>query len=496
MTVRLLVAALSLLLSAHPLSARRQEPPQSGGLSADLDRVFDDPILARALVAARVESLGPRGSTTSPARLIYARNSDGLVVPASNMKLLTIATAADALGWDYRYETRLELAGTVAGGVVIGDVVVVGSGDPSIGSLDGRHALLFLEWAEALRKAGIHRIDGRIVGDDDAFDDEGLGEGWAWNNLAAGYSAPVGALNFNENAAVARVSASTSVGGAATVEFGPPGHGLTLRSDVITGPAGSTLDLLFLRTPGSTSLTLRGSVPVAGATAVRTAAVDNPTLFFVEAFRQALISRGIPVSGGAWDVDTLATRPPTAGRRPLAIHTSPPLSVLAGYAMKVSQNMYAEAFLKTLARATTGRGTAAAGLGAMRSRLSAWGIPTDGLQLYDGSGLSRYTYVTASTLVRLLTHVWRSERLRGPFVAELPVGGQDGTLDLRMRGTSLARNVQAKTGTLSNVRALSGYLERPNGEKLVFSIIVNHYTAPNTQIDALVEKALERLLVD
>jgi D-alanyl-D-alanine carboxypeptidase len=90
--------------------------------------------------------------------------------------------------------------------------------------------------------------------------------------------------------------------------------------------------------------------------------------------------------------------------------------------------------------------------------------------------------------------VWRTERLRGPFVAELPVAGQDGTLDLRMRGSALARNVQAKTGTLSNVRALSGYLERPDGDKLAFSIIVNHFTAPSAQIDAVVERALERLL--
>ena len=202
---------------------------------------------------SRVESLGSRGSlSTGPTRLIYARNAERLVVPASNMKLLTIAAAADALGWDYRYETRLEAAGTIANGTLTGDLVVVGSGDPSIGSPDGGHAPLFLEWAEALRRAGIQRVDGRIVGDDDAFDDEGLGAGWAWDNLAAGYSAPVGALNFNENAAVARVSAATSAAGRpARVEFGPAGHGLELRDEVVTGQAGSPIDLMFVRKPGT-----------------------------------------------------------------------------------------------------------------------------------------------------------------------------------------------------------------------------------------------------
>ena len=412
------------------------------------------------------------------------------------MKLLTIAAAADVLGWDYRFETRVEAAGTVANGTLKGDLVVTGSGDPSIESPDSGHALVFLEWADALRRAGIQRIDGRIVGDDDAFEDEGLGAGWAWDNLAAGYSAPVGALNFNENAAVARISAAPSAGGPARVEFGPAGHPLELRAEVVTGATGSAIDLLFIRRPGTTALTLRGSVPANGAPVVRTAAVDNPTLFFVEALRLALSSRGITVTGGSWDIDDEGTRPSTNGRRTIATHLSPPLSVLAGYAMKVSQNMYAEAFLKTLGRATSERGTATAGLAAVRSRLSAWGVPMEGLVLYDGSGLSRYNYVTTSSLVSLLTHVWRNERLRGPFVAGLPVAGQDGTLDLRMRGTALARNVQARTGTLSNVRALSGYLERRDGEKLVFSIIVNHHTAPAAAVDAIVEKALERLLVD
>jgi D-alanyl-D-alanine carboxypeptidase/D-alanyl-D-alanine-endopeptidase (penicillin-binding protein 4) len=488
---RLLVAALSLVAIAS-LSARGQD----GNLvQRDLDRLFDDPMLARAVVAARIESLGPRGSTSTSTRTVYARNADRLVVPASNMKLLTIAAAADALGWEYRYQTRLDIAGTIADGTLTGDVIVVGAGDPSIGSADSGHAALFLEWADALRRAGIQRVNGRLIGDDDAFEEQGLGGGWAWDNLASGYSAPVGGLNFNENAVAARITPGTSAGAPADVDFGPPGHDLDLLSEVTTGVPGSEVDLQFARTPGTRSLTLRGSVPASGPRVTRTAAVDHPTQFFVESLKLALASRGITVSGGAWDIDAVATRLTASGRRTIAVHGSAPLSVLAGYAMKVSQNMYAEAFLKTLGRTADTPGTAQAGLAAIRSRLSSWGVPLDGLVLYDGSGLSRYNYLTSSALVAVLTHVWRDERLRGPFVAELPVAGRDGTLDLRMRGTVLAGNVQAKTGTLSNVRALSGYLQRADGEKLVFSIIVNHFTAPSAQIDAIVERALERLLV-
>jgi D-alanyl-D-alanine carboxypeptidase/D-alanyl-D-alanine-endopeptidase (penicillin-binding protein 4) len=113
--------------------------------------------------------------------------------------------------------------------------------------------------------------------------------------------------------------------------------------------------------------------------------------------------------------------------------------------------------------------------------------------MYDGSGLSRYNYVSADAIVRLLTHVWQTERLRGPFIASLPIAGKDGTLANRMRGTALEGKVEAKTGTIANVRSLSGFLETKSGQHIVFSMIVNHYTTPSAQVDAVVERALARL---
>jgi D-alanyl-D-alanine carboxypeptidase/D-alanyl-D-alanine-endopeptidase (penicillin-binding protein 4) len=128
-----------------------------------------------------------------------------------------------------------------------------------------------------------------------------------------------------------------------------------------------------------------------------------------------------------------------------------------------------------------------------RETLTGWGIPAEAFVMNDGSGLSRYDYTTADTVVAMLRHIWRDERLRGPFVAALPVGGHDGTLDTRMRGTILDGRVEAKTGTISNVRALSGYMETKSGERVVFSIIANNFTAPTGQIDAIVERALARV---
>jgi D-alanyl-D-alanine carboxypeptidase/D-alanyl-D-alanine-endopeptidase (penicillin-binding protein 4) len=284
-----------------------------------LDAIFNDPLFARATFGVRIESLGD-------GRVIYTRNSDKLVVPASNMKLLTMAVAAERLGWDFTFETRLDAAGTVAEGTLTGDLLVVGGGDPSIDAQGGGAAPLFVEWADALWAAGIRRVDGRVIGDDNILDDTIIGPGWAWDYLGDGYAAGSGALNYNENAAVIRVRPGQTVGALAHVELTPAGHGLVMTSEVTTGPAGVLPSMSQFRRPGSNALTLSGTIPVDRAVVVRTAAVENPTQFFVNGLTGALEARGIVVRGGAWDIDNLETPAVSGNRRTIATHRSQPLS--------------------------------------------------------------------------------------------------------------------------------------------------------------------------
>jgi D-alanyl-D-alanine carboxypeptidase/D-alanyl-D-alanine-endopeptidase (penicillin-binding protein 4) len=355
-------------------------------------------------------------------------------------------------------------------------------------------AALFDEWAELLAKSGVRRVTGRLIGDDNAFDDEGLGAGWSWDYLAAAYAAPTGGLNYNENIVAVRVTAGKVEGAPAQVEITPPGHLLDVVNEVRTGAPASAVSLDLSRLPGSPTLSVRGSVPLNGKPAIRSTAVDNPTGYFIEAFRLALASRGIAVHGGAWDVDDVPDAPAPARRRQLATRQSLPLSSLGGYFMKESQNFYGETFLKAIGRVAGREGSSEAGRRVVRETLGGIGIGADSFVMYDGSGLSRYDYVTADAIVTILKHVWQDETLRGPFLAALPVGGHDGTLDTRMKGTPLAGRVQAKTGTIANMRALSGFLTTESGEKIVFSIIANHFTAPNNEIDAIAERALLRLV--
>ena len=417
----------------------------------------------------------------------YERHARKLMMPASNMKIVTLAAAAERLGWDYTYETQLLAVGPVDHGTLDGDLLVVGSGDPSIGTSEGMAARLFDAWADQLKTLGVRTIVGRVVGDDDAFDDETLGFGWSWDDLPDDYAAGVSALQFNENAARLTINPGAARGDPATVDITPAGTGLHLDNQLTTSAPDAPPSIAVRRLAGSSRLDLRGTIPVGSKPLTRVVSVDNPTLFAVTALRDALVARGIDVRGPAVDVDDLAHRPKRSDGVALITYRSPPLSALAVRLMKVSQNLYAETLLKTLgASAVAGRLT-------VQAVLDTWGIAADGLIQRDGSGLSRYDYVTADALVAILTHVDRDERLRGPFEASLPIAGRDGTLANRMKGTAAENNARAKTGSMSNVRTLSGYVTSGDGEPLVFAILANNFETTADVINHATDAIVVRL---
>ena len=432
-----------------------------------------------------VKSL-PHGDT------LYAANARKLLLPSSNMKILTLAAAADRLGWDYAYETQVRAVGPISAGVLDGDLIVVGSGDPSIDNWDGIASRLFEGWADGLKAAGIHAVTGRIIGDDNAFDDETLGAGWAWDDLDRSYATGAGALQFNENTAQATIGPGAAVGDDATIAITPPGAALIVRNFVKTGARGTSATLASERLPGSTTLDIHGSIPIGARPIVRNESVTNPTLYFVNELRAALVADGIEVRGPAVDIDDIARPPASAQGATIVSYRSPPLATLATTMMKLSQNLYAETLLKTIGR-SAGTATAAGGIAAVRAVMTEWGVPANGYSQVDGSGLSRYDYVTPETLVAVLEHVDRDPRLKEPFRATLPVAGRDGTLENRMRGTAAAGNARAKTGSLTNARSISGYVSSADGEPLVFSIIANNFGIEPEIVDRTADDIIVRL---
>lgn len=464
-----------------------QAHPDRATLRRDVAAVLSAPILSRSLWSVLVKSLD-RGD------VIVERNPRSLVMPASNMKVFTIAAAAEKLGWDYRYQTTLESAAPVVNGVLMGDLVVRGSGDPTIGWRDGVGQKTFDEWAAQLRAAGISSISGRVIGDDDLFDDVEIGNGWSWDDLAYGYAAPVNALTFNESYVRITARPGPTVGSRAAIELTPAQHGFEVVANVTTSEPDLPETLDVRRERGSATLDVTGTVPLGSEQpAVVNAAVENPTLFFARALRAALIGRGIPVTGEAADRDLLAPGDPAhleAEFRRIAIHTSPALAEIGRTFLKVSQNLYGELLVKTLGR-TAGEGSVGRGQSVIRETLDGWSVPRDSYILADGSGLSRLNFLSAEALVRVLEHMHKDPRHRQSLLNALPVGGQDGTVRNRLKAAWTTGQVHAKTGSISNARALSGFVTTRSGETLVFSIIANNYSLPSWRIERVIDLIVE-----
>jgi D-alanyl-D-alanine carboxypeptidase/D-alanyl-D-alanine-endopeptidase (penicillin-binding protein 4) len=279
-----------------------------------------------------------------------------------------------------------------------------------------------------------------------------------------------------------------------SIESRPAGHGLTIECAALTGGREADLSLDFRRLPGSARLRVTGTIPAGRAAVERFVSVDNPTLFTAGVVRAALVDRGIQVDGEAVDIDALDTPSTADDAQVLASWTSPPLAEILKVQLKVSQNLYADTLLETVGHATTGTtGSTAAGRKAVQETLGSWGIAPDRYVMADGSGLSRYNYLTAGLLVAVLTRMYEDSAHRTMFSDALPVAGVDGSLSGRMKGTRAENNARAKTGSISNARALSGYVTTAEGEPLVFSMIVNNFNVPQSEADAIVDRAVVRL---
>jgi D-alanyl-D-alanine carboxypeptidase/D-alanyl-D-alanine-endopeptidase (penicillin-binding protein 4) len=451
-------------------------------LRTDIDRLLDQAGHLHGTWGVAVQSL------TRNDRL-YERHARTLMVSASTMKLVTIAVAAEAVGWDYRFETQLLATGPIVNGVLRGDLLIVGSGDPSIlGRPDSR---MSPPWVDALRAKGVSRIEGRVIGDDDAVDEPRPGFAWSWDDLGYQYGALPGALNLTENVTAVTVSPGTAPGLPTVIERSPALPEVPITNDTSTSPQGVTQTLWPEFRPGDAALHVRGTIPVGGPPAVVAAAVGNPTLWFARVVRDNLLSAGIDVSGEAIDADDLVLRPDREAATVIHTHRSQPLAEIAKPLVKNSINLYAEAVL-WLATGREGPRSTAAGLDAVRLRLQGWGIVPEGIQIVDGSGLSRRNVIAPETLLALLVR-FHDPSGASPWMQAQAVAGRDGTLQNRMKATPAEANAIGKTGAMSNVRGFAGYVRTADGEPLALAIIANNFEGPGSTVNATIDEVVALL---
>ena len=417
-------------------------------------------------------------------------NAHTLFVPASVAKLVSVATAAEAVGWDHRFETSLLTTGSVSQGRLFGDLIVVGSGDPSIGGRGGGDLSTFVA---AVKAAGFERIEGRIVGDDDALEEPRPQLSWAWDDLGYTTGSLFGALNLAENRTVVTVTPASTAGAPADVSIQARAEGRPIVNRVTTGPAGSPSLVWPEQRPGETALTIAGSIPLGASPTPLGISSGNPTLWFATVLRNRLIEEGIVVTGEAVDIDDLSPPPDRSDATMLFTYRSPTLAEIARPLLKESINLYGEAFM----RLNTDKGvfpTNDAALDGLRKRLTAWGLSDGSHQLVDGSGLSRRDAISPEAVMAVLQRMSSSSDA-APFLTALPIAGVDGSLAARMKGTAAEGNLRAKTGTMSNIRSLAGYVTARNGEHLAFVILINNFegtsAAANQAIDAVAVRIAE-----
>jgi len=432
-------------------------------------------------------------------RAWYQKDVGRSFIPASNTKLYTTAAALDLLGPDFTYETSVWTDGHIENGVLHGNLVVKGSGDPVIGGRfnGGDITQMFRQWAEKLKTLGITRIEGGLIGDDNVFDDQALGYGWQWDDLDFWYAAETSALSFNDNCVDFQLIAQAE-NMPAEIKWEPIMTTYVQVSNRSTTVAeGASLVEDYARKPNTNAFILGSKVPL-GRTDFESLTVTNPTKYFVHVLREVLIREGIAISGDSYDIDDLVTLPNYSDGY-LFSTFSPPLKDIIRALNKNSQNLYAEQVLKTLAvqLPVSGfpKGSGAMGWSRARKMLAVAGVDTLHLQLVDGSGLARQNLVTSDMTTNLLLYMAKHPNpdVTSAFYDSLPIGGVDGTLSGRMKQTPAAGNVHAKTGTVGNASALSGYVTTASGTQLVFSIMANHFTESSLGPRRLQDQVVEIL---
>ncbi|MET8340361.1 D-alanyl-D-alanine carboxypeptidase/D-alanyl-D-alanine endopeptidase [Streptosporangium canum] len=454
------VSALLLASLAWASAPASAVEPASGvtDLVKDIDQILSDARLTPARAGVVVKS-------AASGEELYAQDSGKVLTPASNAKLVTSAAAADTLGLDFRFTTSVLSTGRRAGSALTGNLYLKGTGDPTLLAAD------YDALAARVAASGIKVVTGKLVADDTWFDSVRLGTDWAWDDEPYYYSAQISALtaspdtDYDAGTVVVSVAPGDAAGKPAKVSTTPETDYLKIVNRATTG---TETDVLIERQHSTNTVLITGTVADGYDEWVT---VDDPTGYVASLFRKALAKHGVRVLGST------AREATPAGATTVASRDSMPLSELLVPFMKLSNNMHAEILTKSIGRKVSGAGTWSAGLAAVTSFAQANGMPT--LRMRDGSGLSRADGLTPGGVTDLLLAL-RSKPWFSTWYGSLPIAGDPdrmvgGTLRSRMRGTPAAGNVHAKTGSLTGVTSLSGYVTSADNEPLVFSVMLNQF---------------------
>lgn len=442
-----------------------------------------------AMPEARRGQVGIKIVSLASGKVVFDDNSEKYFMPASNMKNFTVAAALEKLGADYRFVTSVFAAAMPdADGIIKGDLRIYGRGDVSISTSfsEGNYYKGLDDLAARIAAAGVKRVEGSIVADDSYFRGDAIPGSWEWDDLQWYYGAEVSALPLNDNAVDLTVRAGT-VGYPCTVTLLPYNPIYRVKNLCTTAVAASPRTLKIVKVLGQNQLEITGSIPVGNAGFNGAVTVTRPAELFAAILKQRLELKGITVVG-QYKIYSSSAALPSAQPVEITKLESSPLSLIAAKTMKPSQNMYTETLLWTLGEDARNRicvptispagpipqqDSSEIGIAEVKNFLLGIGVAADGIIQYDGSGLSRHNLITPNAVVQLYVYMSKQSKYSQAWRDSLTIGGVDGTLANRFKGTAAAGNIRGKTGTIDQVSALSGYVTTAGGEQLVLSIVVN-----------------------
>jgi serine-type D-Ala-D-Ala carboxypeptidase/endopeptidase (penicillin-binding protein 4) len=440
---------------------------------------------AEALLGIAPASKGEWGLLIADAEsgeTVFEQNADRYFVPASNLKLFSTALALAKLGPEYRFRTTLETRGAISpDGILTGDVLLVGRGDPNLSNrrfpyelkeeFDGPSEKALAQLADALVAKGVKEISGDVVGDDSYFPRERYPNGWEIDDMVWEYGAAISAIVVDDNTVTLTLTPGEQAGSSVQAVVNPATPDFSVENRVVTSAADVKSDLTLARDPGANLVVVKGTLPARSTPRKLVLAIEQPAQHAAALLKRLLEERGIKVGGIARAQHEPVEVPgaPTV----LAEHVSVSLGDSVKLVNKISQNLHTEMLLRAVARQNGRWNTPEELLKVPADFYATVGIaPGDVIQT-DASGLSRHDLVTPRAIVTLLGFAQKQPWF-GLYYNSLPVAGVDGTLEDRMKNTPAAGRIHAKTGSVEHVRTLSGFAETANGRRLLFSFLSNN----------------------
>lgn len=441
------------------------KPAKTYKLSAKIDPILDQPATVGLTTSVLIQSLD--------GEVLYERDADSLVTPASNLKLLTTGTALNQLGVDYTFQTELYGDSAIQkSGVQNGNLYLKGYGDPSLhteNALKVQDGVSIEQIAKWLKDKGLKRVNGNLVMDESYFDEQRLGLGWAWDDESYYYNPTLGALALNRGTVMIEYKPAGQPGELVSMNLLPKTSYVQVINESHTVPAGEENTFAITRDRGTNTIRLTGNLPADHPGDYERVPVEDPAKYVGTVLKEALINEGVSFAPNS--SVTIGKVPATAVK--WNAFASKPLQEIVRYLNKQSDNFYAEMLLKTLGAVKKGEGSAEKGAKVVHEDLAAKGGSIY-FDMFDGSGLSRYSLLSARHIVAELEGMTHSPAFSA-YDSSLPIAGVDGTLKNRLKGTPAENNLHGKTGSMTGVNSLSGYVTTKGGKKLVFSILVNGY---------------------